>query len=207
MEHSSQRTKDPWELLVFHQALGVFPRCLRYNYCTAKMASNISPIFTLSSSVHPLRPDRKIIWSMIEWSNGSYGICINRIYEFSPNILKYVFLIWVKKSWFWHFESFCGSLISGLQEHPSGQQILWSLIFWCHNGFMIWFLIALQLCISGCCFPFFCWSGIALLFNYLPPGSAGKTATLQSPAAPGESIPCWDHPLLAWVGDERNSDR
>lgn len=42
-------------------------------------------------------------------------------------------------------------------------------------------------------------------FNYLAPGFAGKTATLQSPAAPGESIPCWDHPLLAWVGDERNS--
>lgn len=130
------------------------------------------------------------------------------IWVFSQYIT--IFLIWIKKSWFWHFGSglkrvsFCGSLISGLQEHPSGRQILWSLIFWCHNGFMIWFLIALSLCISirGSCFPFFCRSGITLIFT-----TVVKTATLQSPAAPGESIPCWDHPLLAWVGDERNSER
>lgn len=214
MEHSSQRTKNPRELLVFHQALGVFPRCLRYNYCTEKMASNISPIFALSSSVHPLRLDCKIIWSMIEWSNGSYSLCINRIYEFSPNILQHAFLIWIKKSWVWHFGSglkrlslyFFDFRTTGACIRSTDlvifdllvSQWIYDLIFNCPLTLhlYLWLLLSLLLLKWDCSF-----------FNYLPPGSAGKTATPQSPAAPGESIPCWDHPLLAWVGDERNSER
>lgn len=90
---SSRELRFPRELLVFHQALGVFPCCPRYNYWAAKMTRNISPIFVPSSPVHSLRSDCKIIWSMIEWSNRSSSICINRIYEFFSLVIFHILLL------------------------------------------------------------------------------------------------------------------
>lgn len=108
-----------------------------------------------------------------------------------------------------------GSFISAIQKHPYSRQMLWRpfdhllsprIYDWIRNC-----PLTSRLYPQPLLFPFFLlfWWDLSLslsFFNYclLSTSSVGKPRRYILLRT---SVPYWDHPLLAWVGDERNRRR
>lgn len=149
-----------------------------YYYSTAKMATNIYPIFALPSLVHPLRPT----------------MCISAICIFYTNKENLILdLYWNGCPYIW------GALMSGIQEQPSSRQIhcdtRWSKLLHkiydliCNCPLTLY--LYLQLLSSS---PFFRWDCPLFLINTscLPALLAQlQLYNLLRPSTPGISTRLW----------------